>query len=374
MSAKQTLTSTLAQLQHQTPFLYVDLGLIEKAYSTFTKALPDVRVHYAVKCNPDQHILERLQSLGGSFEIASFTELTSLMRLGVHPQDVIFSNPVKVPADIRNAYNAGLRCYSFDSQTELDKLAQHAPGSHVCVRIKTVPANSEVPSEGKFGIDIQKAADLMRQAAKMGLQPYGIAFHVGSQMLQPQAWAQAITQSASLMRTLQKHNITITMLDMGGGFPAAHGTGIPPFADFANVITQTIKAQLPYHVQLVIEPGRGMVGNAGIMVATVIGLAERPDGNWVHVDVGAFNGMMEALESQNKLLFPLTDSKNSPQKRLYNLTGPSCDSQDTIMFGAELSQDITVGDRVFIHTAGAYTTSYASRFNGFDIPQVYCVS
>jgi ornithine decarboxylase len=211
-------------------------------------------------------------------------------------------------------------------------------------------------------------------ALQLGLKPYGIAFHVGSQMLDTKAWEAPIRQSGTLMRELQKHYITIEMLDMGGGFPASHGDNIPALTAFAAVITTAVTEHLPYPVQLVVEPGRGLVGNAGVMVATVIGTAERSSGTWVHLDVGAFNGMMEALESQNSLIFPLADSKNSPKKRPFNLTGPSCDSQDTIMFGAKLSHNITVGDRVFIGTAGAYTTSYASRFNGFEIPGVYYAS
>ncbi|HSE61634.1 MAG TPA: type III PLP-dependent enzyme [Candidatus Saccharimonadales bacterium] len=361
----------LTRLSYATPFLYLDLARVEQAYRNFTEFMPNVRVHYAMKCNPAEGILQRLQAIGSSFEIASFTELCALMRIGVHPRDVIFSNPVKVPADIRNAHNAGLDRFSFDSRAELDKLAHYAPGARAFVRIQTVAADSTVPSEGKFGIAPNKALELMGYAVKLGLKPYGIAFHVGSQMVRARAWEEPIRASGALMRELQKRDIFIEMLDMGGGFPAAHGGTIPTLATFATVIKRAVKQHLPYPAQLVIEPGRGLVGNAGVMVATVIGLAERANGNWAHLDVGAFNGMMEALESQNNLHFPLADSKNSRKKQRFNLTGPSCDSQDTIMFNVELSHNLTVGDKVFIGTAGAYTTSYASRFNGFEIPGVY---
>lgn len=366
-------TASLVRLGHATPFLYIDPARITAAYRAFVAALPDVRVHYAMKCNPDPYILKHLRALGCSFEIASYNELKHLMRAGVQPQDVIFSNPVKVPSDIQKAFKAGLHRFSFDSKTELEKLARYAPGAQVFVRIKTIAANSDVPSEGKFGISTPLAQELMQQARQQGLVPYGIAFHVGSQMLRPDAWEEPIRQSAALMRELQKNGITIRMLDMGGGFPANHGVKAPQPSAFAATIHTALNKHLPYPVDLVIEPGRGLVGDAGVIVTTVIGLAERSNGTWVHVDVGAFNGMMEALESQNKLIFPLADSKNSSKKRTFILTGPSCDSQDTIMLDAKLSQNIAVGDKVFIYTTGAYTTSYASRFNGFDIPKVYCV-
>lgn len=378
--AKYTATAdifdalSLARLRHTTPFLYMDLARIDKAYDTFMSVLPDVGIHYAMKCNPDRRILGRIYQRGGSFEIASYAELKELLTIGVPAHEVIFSNPVKIPSDIAAAYSTGVMRFGFDSLAELRKLAEYAPGAKVFVRLKTKSADSQVPSEGKFGIDIGHAFELMKRAQQIGLRPYGISFHVGSQMLHPEAWEEPIQQSAALMKKLKSVGITVEMLDMGGGFPAHYSERIPTIAAFAKVVNDAVKAYLPYAVRLIIEPGRALVGDAGVMVATVIGVAERAGRMWAHLDVGAFNGMMESLESQNELLFPVTDSKNSAEKGIFNLTGPSCDSQDTIMFDIELSRDITVGDRIFIHTAGAYTTSYASRFNGFRIPRVYCIN
>ena len=161
------------------------------------------------------------------------------------------------------------------------------------------------------------------------------------------------------------------MLDIGGGFPGKYQGETVDLAAITTDITRAL-AQLPYQVEVVIEPGRGLVANAGVMVATVIGLAERKGLRWVHVDVGAFNGMMEALESENQLLFPVQDSRGGRLGRCH-ITGPSCDSQDTILFDARLSDDLAVGDQVYFYTTGAYTTSYASRFNGFDLPAVHCL-
>ncbi|HSX34719.1 MAG TPA: type III PLP-dependent enzyme [Candidatus Saccharimonadales bacterium] len=358
---------------HPTPYLLMDLQRVQAAWEHFHRLMPAVRTHYAMKCNPDAKILSRLHAIGSAFEIASFTELKDLIKIGVQPADVIFSNPVKIPADIRRAYKAGLRRFSFDSITELHKLQHHAPDAQVYVRLQTVPAKSVVPSEGKFGVPAKQALQLMKQARNMGLQPFGIAFHVGSQMLDPTEWSAAIQQSGALMRQLQNENISIQMLDMGGGFPAHHSSPTPELEAFASEINSATTT-LPYPVELVIEPGRGLVGDAGVMVTSVIGIAERNGATWLHLDVGAFNGMMEALETQNQLLFPLADSKSSKKKARYHLTGPSCDSQDTILFNAELSANLELGDKVFIYTAGAYTTSYASRFNGFNIPKVYCIN
>jgi len=104
----------------------------------------------------------------------------------------------------------------------------------------------------------------------------------------------------------------------------------------------------------------------------VIGVAERRGQRWVHLDVGAFNGLMEALETGNQLRFPVSDSRRSARRRPAHLTGPTCDSQDTILYDVPMSADLAVGDRVYLHSAGAYTTAYASHFNGFDPPAVHC--
>jgi ornithine decarboxylase len=144
----------------------------------------------------------------------------------------------------------------------------------------------------------------MRTARSLGLEPYGIAFHVGSQMTQPRAWEEAIRD-------------TLRML--------------------------------------------------------VIGTAERGGNGWLHLDVGAFNGMMEALLTRNRLVYPLADSRASEERRPYHITGPTCDSQDTMFFGVALSHGLVPGDQVYIDTAGAYTTCDASAFNGFGAPTTYCV-
>ena len=356
-------------MEHKTPHLLVDLHQVAANYQQLVAAFPGVRMHYAMKCNPTVKILECVKNHNGFFEIASLSELRDLQAIGVNPKDVLFSNPVKMASHIQAAHEAGLYRFAFDGQQELDKIARYAPGTSVYVRLSANGTNGVVPSEGKFGIDNIAAADLMVRAVSLGLKPYGITFHVGSQTLNAQKWVRAIQNAAELMTVLLEKDIKIEMLDMGGGLPASyHGDNINIPA-MAEIIMKGLTKHLPYPVpHLVMEPGRALVANTGIMVTSVIGAAKRGTTHWVHLDVGAFNGMMEALESQNALLFPMTDSKQSRAKRKYAVTGPSCDSQDTILFNVELSDDLDIGDNVFIHSAGAYTTSYASNFNGFDIP------
>jgi ornithine decarboxylase len=365
-------TSMDEQPDDLTPIVVMDLAKVADAYREMDGALPEIAIHYAVKCNPHPAVLARLHGLGCGFEVASASEVDLLGTLGIPAGGLLYSNPVKPVAHIARAYRAGVRRYAFDSQAELAKLADAAPGSSVYVRLATAAARSDVPSEGKFGVDPERAVELMLAARSLGLHPYGIAFHVGSQMLSPMAWLPAVEAVGEVMEKLATDGIVIDMVNLGGGLPARYSVEPPAVSEYGSVMRAGL-AGLPYPVHAVIEPGRALVAAAGTMVSTVIGIAERGGKHWVHLDVGAFNGFMESLETGNRLRFPMRDSKADPERRMYHVTGPTCDSQDTILFDVEMSADLAVGDRVFIEAAGAYTTVYATTFNGFDAPGVWCV-
>jgi len=359
--------------RNRTPELVLDLDVVAEKYRAIAAALPGLTVYYAMKCNSHPAVLSRLHMLGSSFEIASGPELDVLHGIGVAPTQVQFSNPVKPVSHIARAYAAGVRQFAFDSLDELTKLAHAAPGSQVIVRIAANQVRSDVPSEGKFGVDVETAVALLVAARDQGLSPHGVAFHVGSQMLSPQAWRAPLMAVGQVMNKLAMENIFLAMVNLGGGFPARYTTQPPPLSKYATVIEAGL-AELPYPVRAMIEPGRAVVAEAGTLTATVIGTALRAGQRWIHLDVGAFNGLMESLETNNRLLFPVRDSRNSLARDRFHLTGPTCDSQDTILFDVELSADLSTGDQVYIGSTGAYTTVYASTFNGFDIPTVRCVS
>jgi ornithine decarboxylase len=355
------------------PELVIDLDQVAAAYRGIVAALPGVAVHYAMKCNPHPEILALLQALGGRFEIASATELDALVGIGADPELVLSSNPVKPQAHIARQHAAGVWRFAFDSEDELDKLAVAAPGAAVVVRLAAHQIRSGVPSEGKFGVDADAAVTLMLAARERGLRPYGVAFHVGSQMLLPHAWRAPLRAVGYLMYKLAAEDLFLQMVNLGGGFPAKYSGKIPPLTDYGATIGAAL-ADLPYPVAAVCEPGRALVAASGRLRATVIGTAVRGGKRWAHLDVGAFNGLMESLETGNQLRFPVSDSRGSAARDRFHLTGPTCDSQDTIMFDVELSADLRTGDEVYLGGTGAYTTVYASRFNGFDAPSVRCVT
>ncbi|GAA0899604.1 type III PLP-dependent enzyme [Virgisporangium aurantiacum] len=359
----------LASVQTPTPYLITDLSTVADRYHRFCAALPGIRPHYAMKCNSSPEILRTLADAGAGFEVASLGELKMLQYIGVDPADVLYSNPIKPPSHVAAAHAAGLWRFSFDSPGELDKIAEHAPGSAVYLRLRVDDSNSMFPLSRKFGATEPEAADLLRRARKLGLRPYGLTFHVGSQSAVVSAWRGAV---AAAGRIMAEADVTLTMLNIGGGFPSRYVADVPEIEEIGAAVMPAIDELLPYRPSLLTaEPGRHLVAESGVLVATVLGRETRDDENWIYLDVGAFNGMMETLQTGNTWEYPLWTSRSDhglASFEKFTVTGPSCDSSDTMFYGVDLPSTIAPGDRVYIGSAGAYTLSYASGFNGFPPP------
>ena len=356
-------------LRSHVPVLEMSATRVVASLSAFRTAFPQVKPFYATKCNSDSGVLRVLADAGCGFEVASVDEVKTLGALGVPGADLMFSNPVRAREQTREAARAGVYRFAVDSTDELLRLADAAPGSCVCVRLATKPHGSVVPSEGKFGVDVAGAVELLRLARDLSLVPYGITFHMGSQSLSPAALAAPLDDVAEVMNRALRFGIRLQLVDIGGGFPAAYEEPVPDLGEFARVAAARI-TRLPYRVQVAAEPGRCLVAGAGTFRCRVIGVARRPSGWWVHTNLSVFHGMMEVLESGGRLRYPIRDSRDSAERRRYNITGPTCDGQDTFATDVLLSSDLREGDEVLVGSAGAYTSVYASRFNGFPPPRV----
>lgn len=365
-------TPAPARRVHPGPVLEMRASRIVEALDAFRAALPGVKPFYATKCNNHPGVLQTLRGAGAGFEVASVQEVQLLTEAGVQPYDLLFSNPVRAREQTAQAAAAGVYRFSVDSTEELRRVAEEAPGSCVYVRLATRGEDSVVPSEGKFGVDPSEAVGLLLQAREMGLTPYGITFHMGSQSLEPAALHRALRDVAGVMERLQRAGIRLQMVDLGGGFPARYDEPVPALREFGRAAAAGI-ALLPYTVEIFAEPGRCLVAEAGTFRCRVIGVAQRPGGWWAHTDLGVFHGMMEVLESGGALHYPIHDTRRTRLRRCYHLTGPTCDSQDTFARDVLLSADLREGDELLIGSAGAYTSVYASGFNGFAPPRVVLI-
>ncbi|MFQ5509211.1 MAG: type III PLP-dependent enzyme [Leptospirillia bacterium] len=349
-----------------TPYLLCDLGVIDQKVARFRAALPGVTPHYAMKANPDPRVLERLKRLDVRFEIASIHELEQLVRYGVEATEVIFSNPVKPLDAIRDAHERGVAVMVVDSLEEIDKIALVSNRIGLCLRMETSNTGSDWPLTGKFGATVGEALEIIEVCAARGLPLIGLTFHVGSQCRNLDNWHTGIAGAALILDRMKLAGLTPTLLNLGGGFPVQHTRPMPTIEEIGDTV-QTSLAGLDPGISVIAEPGRYLVGDSAWMVTRVVGTATRKGHRWIYLDVGAFTGLAETLEGFDYELF----SERSGPLVPTTVAGPSCDTADLLFAEKLLPADLTAGDRIYIPNAGAYTTAYASTFNGFPLPETY---
>jgi ornithine decarboxylase len=329
------------------------------------------QIHYAVKANPAAPILERLVRLGSSFDAASFEEVAACLHAGATPATISYGNTIKKPAAIRAAYEAGVRVFAFDSAEELDKIARCAPGAGVYCRISVENAGADWPLSRKFGTTVEVARDLMLRAGALGLDAMGLSFHVGSQQTEPAAYQAAIGRVARLFTDLRQAGVNIRSVNCGGGFPTRYRDDVPEISGFAAAIMHAMTRHFGNDLPaLVVEPGRFIVGDAGVVSAEVVLVSRRGGGEaeprWVYLDIGRFGGLAETEGEaiQYRIVTAHQDEEDGP----VIIAGPTCDGVDVLYehAGYKLPLALDCGDRVELLATGAYVSTYASQgFNGF---------
>ena len=364
LSSRPKLREKIREVK--TPSLLIDLDGVKGKYVQIKYHLPEVNVYYAVKANDHVDVLKALAELGSGFEVASIEELEKVLSLRAPAERIISSNPVKPEEFIAFAYQKGVNRFAVDSYTEVDKIVKVAPRARVYARIVVPNEGSEWPLSRKFGVDEDTALSILEYAKDRGLVPVGITFHVGSQCNNLRNWFIAIRNSSRLWERARSRGLRLQVLNMGGGIPVRYMQESLKIEDIAYYVKGLLRKYfptLPYELQM--EPGRGVVGDQGILVAKVIGKAKRGDENWLYVDTGVFNGLAEALGG---IRYPIYVEREGELKE-WVVGGVSCDSMDVIAKRVYLPEP-EVGDRIYFLSAGAYTTVYASEFNGFPKPEI----
>ena len=357
-----------------TPFLVLDLNYVDKNYDRLKKSINDVEIYYAVKANSHNEILNLLNNKGSSFDAASIGEIKKLLSIGVDPKKISFGNTIKKEKDIKFAWENGIELFAVDSEMEVEKISRNAPGAKVYGRIETSSNDADWPLSNKFGTDVDHVISILEYSYRKNLTPYGVSFHVGSQSYNKHKWKEAILNASEVFEKLAEKGIYLKLLNLGGGMPVQHVKPIPAVEEIGEVINESIKEYLGWvdGLRVFTEPGRSMVGNAGIMASKVLLRSRKGTKSWVYLDVGVFHGLMETIE--NFRYEVIVDKKESHEKMAMTLAGPSCDSVDTIYDEVELPVDIDYGDIVYFINTGAYTIEYASpHFNGITPPVVYTI-
>ncbi|RNF50030.1 type III PLP-dependent enzyme [Marinomonas hwangdonensis] len=356
----------------ETPFVVIDTEIIDEAYTELTKGFPIADIFYAIKANPAPEILTLLRDRGSNFDVASRYELDKLLAIGdVSPDRVSYGNTIKKAKDVRYFYEKGVRMFATDSEADLRNIAKAAPGSRVYVRILTEgTVTADWPLSRKFGCRPDMAMDLLILAKELGLIPYGISFHVGSQQRDIGAWDAAIASVKVIFERLKEEdNIELEMINMGGGFPANYIARTNELSTYAEEISRFLEedfgSKLP---RIILEPGRSLISNAGVLVSEVVLISRKSHtalNRWVFTDVGKFSGLIETLDESIK--YPIYVEKGGELEEVI-IAGPTCDSADIMYenYKYGLPLNLAIGDKMYWLSTGAYTTTYSAvEFNGF---------
>lgn len=366
----------LQGLKHETPFFVFSKKALTARYKEFKKHFPDSSLFYAMKADAEKGVLETLEKAGSGFEAASVHELHLLKEVGVAPDRILYGTSVKPADHIREFHKYGVNRFAFDSAQELEKIAAIAPKARVYVRVSVNDTGSIYRFSEKFGTVHDNIVPLLVRARELGLQHYGISFHVGSQASNEDAWSNAILSLVPIFKHLQELGIHLEILNIGGGFPTEYASSENHVAlpDIAKSVHTALK-KLPYQPHLVLEPGRAMVSEAAVLVASVIARVERIEHTWLFLDAGVYNGLFESLAYQGSIGYRISTLRkiHDAGEAVFALAGPTGDSWDVVSREAHLPADIEVGDKLIFHSVGAYNLVMVGRFNGFPKPSVYFI-
>jgi ornithine decarboxylase len=361
---------------HGTPLLLLDPEVVRRQHQRLRAALPDARLHYAVKALSHDDVIAALSDDGCGFDVASAAELALVSHHGVGAERLIHTHPIKKAADIAHAIAAGLRTFVVDNETEIQKFADAPCDVRVLIRLAYRSPHAKSDLSGKFGVGPFEAGRLVAKAKDVGIRVAGFSFHVGSQLDDPQRFADATADTLTLMEHLEHEFCArFDTLDIGGGFPVGYDSPTSSLEDVAAAIRPVLDARAR-HLTVIAEPGRILVAEAMALVTSVIGVSERSDGRWYYLDDGVYGSYSNvATEDVHPLVFAAheLDAEDAAAHRGATLAGPTCDSADVIARNVLLPH-LHVGDLLVSPTMGAYTTVTASRFNGIEPTPVAVVA
>jgi ornithine decarboxylase len=374
----ERIRNFLRKRKEDGPCLVVDLDVVRENYLAFSRALPDTKVYYAVKANPAPEILALLAELGACFDVASVGETEAVLAAGATPDRISYGNTIKKEGEIAAAFKLGVTLFAVDCEAEVEKVARAAPGARVICRIHCDGTGAEWPLSRKFGCEPEFAADILEHAHRHGLVPHGISFHVGSQQHNVEAWDRALASAAAIFRSCGERGISLSMVNLGGGFPARYVRKTPKLESYGKAIFRSLRRHFGNRIpETIVEPGRGLVGNAGIIEAEVVLIAKRsPDDElrWVYLDIGKFHGLAETIGES--IRYPIRTGRERDEMAPCVIAGPTCDSVDVLYEKTPymLPVSLAIGDKVLIEAAGAYTSTYSSvGFNGYPPLKSYVI-
>lgn len=348
-------------------FMMINLSSVINMYRIWKKHLPSVKIHYAVKCNPDKLILSTLNYLGTGFDVASQTEISLVRSLDITSDRLIFANAVKDANEINYAMMESVKKMTFDCEDELYKISKCYPNAELVLRILVDDSKARLPFGSKFGCRNDKILNLLILAKNLNLNIIGTSFHVGSGCDDPQSYCSAINKSLDVFNMASNLGFKVYLLDIGGGFPG--DLDADKFITIANVINQELDIFRNFYplLQVIAEPGRFFSTSCGTLCTSIIGKKyddyyEKKFQYYVNSSIyGIFNNI---IFDKATPIFEVINKKDDSTKYPSTIFGQTCDSMDKIVNEIMLPE-LSNGDWFIVKNHGAYTNAAASCFNGF---------
>ena len=356
-------------VKYGTPaFLYCQ-DTIEQSYLNYKSAFGNSSnlICYAVKANSNLSILNLLKNLGSGFDIVSGGELERLLKIGVEPSKIVFSGVGKSTSEIELAVVNNVGSINIESEAELDLVAEIAEKKHtkafVSLRVnpnvdpKTHPYIATGLKNSKFGVPIENALTLYKKmVAHQYLQVVGVACHIGSQILDLKPFRQAIREIMQLVHNLERNNVFIQRIDCGGGLGINYVDQSKP--EIENLV-EIIKKEIPEKYQIILEPGRSIVGRSGILIAKVEYIKKGTVKNFLVVDAAMNDLVRPSLYQAEHEVLPCNESLHNPET--FDIVGPICETGDWL--AKDKSFSVKRGDYIAVLDVGAYSFSMSSNYN-----------
>ncbi len=351
-----------------TPLLVLSRSKLAENYASLKESLPAVELFYAVKANPNIDCVRIINELGGSFDISSVGEFELIKSLGVENERLLYTQPIKKEEDIRYLYGKGTELFVFDNEDELHKIRRNAPGASVMLRIAVSNPFCVVNLNYKFGADPKEAESLIDKAVAMGLKVSGVAFHVGSQSLNPYAFVETIAICKEIYDLMALKGVKMHLLDVGGGFPVQYMESVTPIDKFCEPINDALDNHF-FDTRLVAEPGRVLCGDAVVLITKVIGKSHRNNTQWYYLDDGLYNSFSGKVFDHADYRI-VAERTGKPSRCV--LAGPTCDSFDVITDEIAMPE-LQISDLLLVSSMGAYTNVSATEFNGLEKARIVTI-
>lgn len=381
MMEEKQLLKIIKEYGTERPLFIIDHEKIRQNYRRFKKNLPRVQVYYAIKANSEPAIIETLFKEGASFDVASISEFMlvyDLIETWTKPEfdffiwdKIIFSNTIK-PESTLKALKKFKPLVTYDNIDELHKIKKYCDTAGLILRLKVPDTGSMVEMGGKFGAAPSEAVDLIKAAVEIGLGVEGLSFHVGSQCTNFRNYVDALIICSSIFKEIDRYGLKVgrqdngsRILDIGGGFPTGYTDDVPAFESLAEILNAEVERLFKGNYEIIAEPGRFMVGDAGTSIARIQGRSRRDGKRFYYLNDGVYHTFSGVVFDHCVYHFrPFQKDLHKGEIEVCTVVGPTCDSFDKISTSEQLPGDLELNDLLIAEKVGAYTVASSTNFNG----------